>query len=587
MRAKKCLVVFLMVVIACCYNAHGQMWPLTWNVLEDTWTNRYIPTEIYFNSSVLFVSSNETHSNSITLLKFNMDATKVHFLLDSNYWDSIEKATLYLPLVNITGCGTSGAGCKLELYSLSCSFHASATWNCPNNYETLLGLPHCYNSWDGGCIKDEHRIEKKKLYDTTLGNITFDVSQQIKSLRKGDLLISFGLKLDTPGTIFLHSKESGTPPQIIITNPQEELSATIPEGVLRHNITLDGIRVSYLKYASGTKAFLVFLHGIPTSSFMYRKYLKYLAQKLDATAVAYDWVGLGHSSTPLETTFDYSIANQSRLLELFIDSFTSTTNYKKIFLIAHEVGTLATMHYWVHHISRINGIVIFSDHWLNNCPPENVMSSTNLPREYGLGNGLCNNVSLLRTYGFFPSDIYNPFSTPVLTNVAEVLFQNCIHANSSCGCFATQTYFLGGLYDQSVGGLVYRKLDQEVLDYYFALYQPDVPQIGDCVGKYGLYQTPKNIHVGVPTDPPQSLQSYQTFNQLVTEGLTPILVITGDPGVLSSHVEQLMEMSRKNKKFCIVSAGPSGHIVPEELPVNSRKIIEQWLAGDQKSCPSR
>ncbi len=72
-------------------------------------------------------------------------------------------------------------------------------------------------------------------------------------------------------------------------------------------IQVDGIKTFVLDLGSGEAVFCI--HGVPTSSFLYRKVLSELAKK-GFRGVAIDLPGLGLSSRPED--FDYSFPNFAR-----------------------------------------------------------------------------------------------------------------------------------------------------------------------------------------------------------------------------------------------------------------------------------
>lgn len=73
------------------------------------------------------------------------------------------------------------------------------------------------------------------------------------------------------------------------------------------------------------------LHGVPTSSFLYRKVLKSLA-KNGHRAVSIDFPGLGLSEKPAD--YDYSFHNFSD----FVNEATKVLNIEKCHLVVHDMG---------------------------------------------------------------------------------------------------------------------------------------------------------------------------------------------------------------------------------------------------------
>src|ERR671936_2564170 len=81
----------------------------------------------------------------------------------------------------------------------------------------------------------------------------------------------------------------------------------------------------------GQGAPVVLLHGVPTSSFLYRKVIPVLAQQ-GLRAVAFDFPGLGLADRPEE--FDYSWSGLSRWMGEAIDAL----GIDRCHLVVHDIG---------------------------------------------------------------------------------------------------------------------------------------------------------------------------------------------------------------------------------------------------------
>ena len=92
--------------------------------------------------------------------------------------------------------------------------------------------------------------------------------------------------------------------------------------------------------AGGTRSFVreqgsgeavVLLHGVPTSSFLYRKVLPELAER-GLRAVAFDFPGLGLAERPKE--YDYSWSGLARFTGAAVDSL----GIERCHLVVHDIG---------------------------------------------------------------------------------------------------------------------------------------------------------------------------------------------------------------------------------------------------------
>ncbi len=80
-------------------------------------------------------------------------------------------------------------------------------------------------------------------------------------------------------------------------------------------ITVDGINTFYIDKGSGPVVFCI--HGVPTSSFLYRKVASALQAK-NMRTIAIDFPGLGLSDRP--ENFEYSFSNFGNFCNRFLDA---------------------------------------------------------------------------------------------------------------------------------------------------------------------------------------------------------------------------------------------------------------------------
>ena len=82
---------------------------------------------------------------------------------------------------------------------------------------------------------------------------------------------------------------------------------------------------------AGTGSAVVLVHGVPSSSFLYRKMIPALAQQ-GLRAIAFDFPGLGLAERPQE--FDYSWSGLSRWMGEAIDAL----GIDRLHLVVHDIG---------------------------------------------------------------------------------------------------------------------------------------------------------------------------------------------------------------------------------------------------------
>lgn len=115
-----------------------------------------------------------------------------------------------------------------------------------------------------------------------------------------------------------------------------------------NQVSVEGITISYIEKGQGTPVVLV--HGIPTSSFLWRKMVDELSTH--GRVIAPDLPGFGLSDPP--TDGDYSIANYARLLGAFLEALSIEGGT----LICHDFGGPITVTYALRHPERYQRLVI-------------------------------------------------------------------------------------------------------------------------------------------------------------------------------------------------------------------------------------
>lgn len=118
---------------------------------------------------------------------------------------------------------------------------------------------------------------------------------------------------------------------------------------------VDGIKTFALKYGRGEP--VLCLHGVPTSSFLYRKVLRSLEKK-GYKGVCIDLPGLGLSERPEK--FDYSFSN----LADFVYKAAKALKLKKFHLVVHDIGGPIGFALAARHANRIMSLTILNT-WID------------------------------------------------------------------------------------------------------------------------------------------------------------------------------------------------------------------------------
>ncbi|MBT5534294.1 haloalkane dehalogenase [Candidatus Poribacteria bacterium] len=144
---------------------------------------------------------------------------------------------------------------------------------------------------------------------------------------------------DTPGVTVLEippAPESGTAPAVTI-------SAEFPYE--SKYVDVLGERMHYVEEGEGSP--ILFLHGNPTSSYLWRNVLPFL-QPL-GRVIAVDNIGFGKSAKP---DGDYTFAMHSR----YIDGFIEALGLNDITLVSHDWGSGLALHYASRHEDNVRAV---------------------------------------------------------------------------------------------------------------------------------------------------------------------------------------------------------------------------------------
>ncbi len=116
-------------------------------------------------------------------------------------------------------------------------------------------------------------------------------------------------------------------------------------------VIVDGIKTFYLDI--GTSAVVFCIHGVPTSSFLYRK-LGFSLMQRGLRMIAIDLPGLGLTDRPED--FNYVFSNFSRFCNRFLD----VLKIEKIHLLVHDVGAPIGLAMAAQNSNRINSITVLN-----------------------------------------------------------------------------------------------------------------------------------------------------------------------------------------------------------------------------------
>jgi pimeloyl-ACP methyl ester carboxylesterase len=126
----------------------------------------------------------------------------------------------------------------------------------------------------------------------------------------------------------------------------------LPSSVERtpmQNVSIDGINISYLEKGEGDPVVLV--HGIPTSSYLWRDMIGELSAH--GRVIAPDLPGFGYSDPP--PNGDYSISRYAAVFETFLE----TLSIERATLVCHDWGGPIVLTYALRHPDKYERLIIF------------------------------------------------------------------------------------------------------------------------------------------------------------------------------------------------------------------------------------
>lgn len=114
-----------------------------------------------------------------------------------------------------------------------------------------------------------------------------------------------------------------------------------------HYVDAHGSRMRYVETGEGTP--VVFVHGNPTSSYLWRNVLPNVGR--EHRAIAVDLIGMGKSDKP---DIDYYLDDHIR----YFDELMEKLDLKDVILVLHDWGGPIGIDYAMRHPGRVRGIVL-------------------------------------------------------------------------------------------------------------------------------------------------------------------------------------------------------------------------------------
>lgn len=244
----------------------------------------------------------------------------------------------------------------------------------------------------------------------------------------------------------------------------QEISAAFP--FESHYVGVLGSQMHYVDEGEGDP--ILFLHGNPTSSYLWRNIIPHVTSQ--GRAIAVDLIGMGKSDKP---DIEYRFVDHVKYVEGFIEAL----GLKNISLVIHDWGSALGFHYASRHKDNVKGLAF--------------MESIMMP---------------VPTWDAFPEQarsIFEGFRTP---DVGEDMIFN-------------KNFFV----ERVLPGSILRKLTDEEMDYYR---QPFL----EPSSRRPTWRWPNEIPIaGEPADVKEIVSAY---SQWLQKSDIPKLMFYAHPGAL-------------------------------------------------------
>jgi len=272
-----------------------------------------------------------------------------------------------------------------------------------------------------------------------------------------------------------------------------------------------GAKMHYIDIGSGKP--VVFLHGNPTSSYLWRNVIPHVSATGGGRCIAPDLIGMGKSDKPAGLA--YSFMEHYRYVEGFIEAL----GLRDIVFVLHDWGGALALHYARQHEDNVRGLVLMEtivrpitwDEW-----PEQA------------------------------KEVFQAFRTPAVGE--QMILEN------------------NAFVEQVLPGAILRKLSDEEMDTYRAPYKTPASRLPTL-------RWPREIPID--GEPPDVTEAVEAFAMWLTQTDLPKLLITAQPGAIMRVTGQWCLDNLPDLTH--VDIGPGVHFIQEDHPHEIGEAIAAWM----------
>jgi len=285
---------------------------------------------------------------------------------------------------------------------------------------------------------------------------------------------------------------------------KQDLSADFP--YKSHYIEVQGSTLHYIDEGSGDP--ILYLHGNPTSSYLWRNIIPYLTPL--GRCIALDLIGMGKSDKP---DIEYRFFDHVK----YVDGFIEKIGLRNITMVIHDWGSALGFHYAMRHESNVKGIAF--------------MEAIVMP---------------VPSWEAFPAN-------------ARAMFQAFRTPEVGWGLIVNQNVFI----EQVLPRGIVRTLTEEEMNHYREPFK-------DPQTRKPLWRWPNEIPIeGHPADVAEAVA---TYNAKLRQSDLPKLLFYATPGaIMHAPVVQWCQQNMKNLKTVDIGSGihflqeDNPHLIGSEL----------------------
>ena len=280
-------------------------------------------------------------------------------------------------------------------------------------------------------------------------------------------------------------------------------------------VTIDGHKIHYVEEGQGDP--ILFIHGNPTSSYLWRNILPKVARETGRRGIALDLLGFGKSDKPADV--DYNVRLHYKILEGFVEKL----GLKNLVLVVHDWGGPLGTYYAVHHPGNVQGIVLMET-FVWNMAWEDLGS-------YKAG--------------------FKLFRSPVGYLMNQVM-----------------NFFVNKLLPGAV--LKKENMSEEVMGHY----REPFPTIGS---RKAVRVFPQLLPIGC--EPEDSCRFIEEIEQNLSSLTSPVMWIKAEPGTIITKNSEyhLLMLKQKLPQLVVKDFGPGLHYIQEDDPDKITGMLVEWV----------